>query len=357
MTFAWRKMFKKTQVRVPFAPVADVLFPRVNLADAADPVASIIEAPEFARTREFFAQDPFVARSLLPATALALLYATIRNLKPDHVVEIGTYQGGTAEVLSRALQANGQGMLHTVSPFDVERFGPVFAQWPAELRAHAMYHPVDSMGFFIWMTEQRIRPGVVFVDGNHDYEFAAFDIWSASRRMTPGGFIFIDNVAQAGPYRAATEFLAARPEWRSCGLVPGSRAPGKAFDVNRTTIPGTDFFVLQAPFSYVVGKAPESVGEIGRDDLPVSGLKIWLAAPNQIGTLNVQCFLRAFSEAKVVEIVGEGACVIDRSAESIEVRFPTPLHIEGTFDRYSVEPWLCWLGDAPLALKKPPLPF
>src|ERR1051325_8487017 len=211
----------KPQAAPRFAPVAEIPFPRVDLAGPAEPVASIVRAPEFAQTERFFAEDIGASRSLLPVTARALLYAVVRNVNPEHVVEIGTYQGGTAEVLSRALRANGRGMLHTVSPYDAERFGPTLAQWPNELRAHATYYPVNSMAFFIRMAEQRIRPGVVLVDGNHDYEFAAFDIWSAARWMTPGGFIFIDNVSQAGPYRAALDFMTARPGWRSCGTVPG----------------------------------------------------------------------------------------------------------------------------------------
>lgn len=338
---------------VPFAPVVDIPFPRVDLA-AADPIAAMIAAPEFAQTREFFASDPGATRSLLSVLARALMYATIRNVKPDDVVEIGTYQGGTAEVLARALQANGHGMLHTVSPFDVERFGPVFAQWPEQIRGHATYHPIDSMAFFIRMGEQHIDPGVVFIDGNHDFEFAAFDIWSAARRLISGGFIFVDNVSQAGPYRAVVEFLAARPAWRSCGLVPGTRNPSKAFDRERTTIPGTDFFVLQAPFAFFIDKMPETLGDIGWDQRPLSGLRIEPLERNQAGHLTIQCILRAFSEAEVVERETAIDCALETHDEPIEIRFPAPLRIEGTFDRRSIEPWLCWKGEKPLALKRPP---
>jgi predicted O-methyltransferase YrrM len=347
----------QTQTAVRFEPVVDVTFPHVDLAGTADPVASILQAPEFEQTKRFFAEDVGASRSLLSIVARALLYATVRNLEPEHVVEIGTYKGGTAEVLARALLANGHGMLHTVSPYDAERLRPVLAQWPSALRAHATYYPVNSMAFFIRMAEQRVRPGVVLVDGNHDYEFAAFDIWSAARWMTPGGFIFIDNVAQAGPYRAAMDFMAARPAWRSCGTVPGAHEQAKAFDRDRTRVLDADFFVLRAPLRHVVGKLPETFGEIGWDDRPVRGLAVMPAKSGQTGTLMVQCILRAFSEKEDVELVADAACPVDGNARTVEVRFATPLCVKGKFDVYRVEPWLCWRGEEPLELESLPVPL
>src|SRR5689334_22513664 len=85
-----------------FAPVADIPYPQVNLADISDPIPAIVQASQFIETARFFTQAPSSARSLISSTAQALLYSVVRNLRPDHAVEIGTYQGGTAEALSRA---------------------------------------------------------------------------------------------------------------------------------------------------------------------------------------------------------------------------------------------------------------
>ena len=109
----------------------------------------------------YFADSPSATRALLTPKAQALLFAIIRNLRPEHVVEIGTYKGGTAEGMARAVQANGHGMVHTVSPFDVERFEPIAARWPAELRLHMRYHPIDSMAFFMVTDHERIRPAAL----------------------------------------------------------------------------------------------------------------------------------------------------------------------------------------------------
>ena len=256
-----------------FGPISDVPYPRIDLRGLPDPVPAILGAPEFAETTKYFAQSPGARRSLLTDLSQALLYTLIRNMRPAHVVEIGTYRGGTAEGLSRALQANGHGTLHTVSPYDAERFGPIFAQWPEELRCRTRYHPVDSMMFFMQMDQERIQPDLVLVDGHHDYEFANFDIQASARRLTPGGFILIDNVSQAGPFRAAGEFLASHPGWRDCGARSPPPDRTKAFDSNRSRIPGADFYVLRAPFAYLIGEAPQTFGVLPWGEGQVRGLR------------------------------------------------------------------------------------
>jgi len=124
-----------------------------------------------------------------------------------------------------------------------------------------------------------------------------------------------------GPYRASLEFLAANPEWRNCGALPRSQDDTKAFDRDRTRIPETDFFVLQAPFGHFVGRIPKTFREFGWRGLDLNGLTIVPASPNQVGTLKVQCVLRAFSEARIVEIVSEADCALDGRAGPIEVKF------------------------------------
>ena len=90
------------------------------------------------------------------------------------------------------------------------------------------------MDFYMEMERQSVRPGVVFVDGNHDYEFALFDIGRAAKYMTPGGFIFVDNVAQPGPFFAARDFLSANPGWREIGDRPRATIrPGRSIARDR----------------------------------------------------------------------------------------------------------------------------
>jgi predicted O-methyltransferase YrrM len=341
---------------VEFAPIVDVLFPAIDLSTIRNPIAAIIDHPRFKDTERFFATAPSVNRSLLTPLSQALLYTLIRNIRPHNVVEIGTYKGGTSETMTRALLSNGFGTLHTVSPFDVERFGAHFDFWPEPLRQHICYYPVDSMMYFAQLDRKGIRPELVLIDGNHDYEFVNFDLQASAQRLARDGFILLDNVSQAGPYFAASEFLDNNPLWADCGLTARPRTTTKAFEP-RTTIPYTDFFIIRAPKLYVVGRRPLTFGVQAWSAVPVKGLKLSLGEGCSAGTLHVQAIFRAFSEKRVVETNCEAAQEIDGGTPEIEIAFAEPLGADGAFHAYGVEPWLVWDGAAPLMLRSAPTLF
>jgi predicted O-methyltransferase YrrM len=338
-------------------PVMDIPCPMIDLRSSGNPVRAIMRAPDFAETRRFFAEAPSSMRSLLSDAAQALLYSVIRNLQPEHVVEIGTYKAGTTEGLARAVVANGVGIVHTISPFDAEHFAAVSVRWPAQLQHAVRYHCADSMAFFMEADKKAIRPGVVFIDGHHDYEFASFDIQAAARRLLPGGFIFVDNVSQAGPYFAAKDFLASHPDWTDCGEASPDTDETKAFFPGRSNVHDTDLFVLRRPSLRTIGKRPQTFGEVVWSGANVHGLKLSLASPSQAGTLHVQCVLRAFSEARLAELVGDGKRSIGQGEQEIDIALNSPIGTEGPYDRYALEPWLAWVGDGSLSLSALPLPY
>jgi hypothetical protein len=105
-----------------------------------------------------------------------LLYSVVRNLRPADVVEIGVYKASTTEAIARALHASGGGTIHAVDPFRREYIAAIFKQWPPELLERLKFHPISSVEFFAMIENWRIHPSLVFVDGNHEYEFAYFDI-------------------------------------------------------------------------------------------------------------------------------------------------------------------------------------
>ena len=338
-------------------PIVDIPYTEIDLKEIPNPIPAIIGTGVFADTAEFFRRNASNARSLLNDTSQALLYTLIRNLRPDHVVEIGTYKGGTAEVMARAVHANGHGLVHTLAPFDAELFQAIEQRWPTELRAATRFYPVDSMRFFMDADRAGLRFGLVLVDGHHDYEFASFDIVAAAKRLKRGGFIVIDNVSQAGPYFAAKDFLARSASWTDCGQVATVPDETLAFDRGRSRIPTTDFQILRGPFVYPVAERPQTCGDVAWSDVPVRGLRLTLARPSAAGTLHMQCVLRSFSPAPTGEVVGQGSEAVAPGATIIDAALTEPLSIAGRFDRYIVEPWLAWRGDAPLELSCPPEPY
>jgi predicted O-methyltransferase YrrM len=334
----------------------EIPFASVNLSAVPNPVPAIMSAAEFSETWKFFKESPAMDRSLVSAAGQALIFSLIRNARPEHIVEVGSFKGGTTECIARALDANGRGLIHTIGPFDSDHFLPILKSWPGKLKSRVRFYPTDSMSFFMEMQRERIRPWLVFVDGCHDYEFALFDIQCSARSIAPGGFIVVDNMSQAGPYFAARDFLKGNPEWLNCEWKPGVFDQRKAFDLERRAIINTDFSVLRAPNVYALNDRPHTFGEVNWPTAKVEGIKLELADAT-VGTLHVQCVLRGFSNAENIERTSSASYVIDGKDGEIKVMFERPLALEGIWSACRVEPWLIWIGPKPLTLREPPQPL
>jgi len=331
----------------------EIPFPVVDLSEVADPVPAIMSAPEFRQTEEYLEASPASARSLISPTSQALIFSLIRNADPEHVVEIGSFKGGTTECISRALDANGRGVVHTIGPFDSEHFLPVLESWPDSLRSKVRFYPTDSMSFFMQIQREQIRPWLVFVDGCHDYEFALFDIQCAARSITPGGFIIVDNVSQVGPYFAAVDFLKSNNGWLNCQWQPGAFDSTKAYDGERRAIINTDLMVLRAPNLYLLSDRPRTFGEVNCPSAAVHGVKLRLSEPNK-GTLHIQCVLRGFADTQNVERISGTALAINGERGELTVMFEKALILEGDWLACRAEPWAIWHGSRPLAMSELP---
>ena len=71
-------------------------FPIIDLS-SDNPIPEILNAPKFGATETAIYKTAASQRALISAAATALIYTLVRNAKPQHVVEIGTYYGGTSE--------------------------------------------------------------------------------------------------------------------------------------------------------------------------------------------------------------------------------------------------------------------
>jgi hypothetical protein len=262
-------------------------------------------------------------------------------------------KGGTSEAIGRALHANGGGILHTIGPFDSGIFLPFYRAWPEALRDRVRFYSVDSMAFFMRMQKNLIQPSLVFVDGNHDYEFALFDILAAARCVAPGGFVVVDNVSQAGPYYAAVDFLASHPEWLDCAARSFHWDPAKAYDGERTRISNTDLMVLRAPMAHVIGARPRCFGDVILPQPVVKGVEIQIAA-SKPGTLYVQCVLRGFSPTQNVEATEMTSLPIEGGGGRIFAAFAKPLVLDGGFTQYRAEAWLTFVGEGYLTQSAAP---
>jgi predicted O-methyltransferase YrrM len=360
---AMRRKAKELEIRLDgldkglaIKPISDIAFPKIDLATSKNPIAEILGAPKIGETRTYFYDNPAAERSLISSQSQALLYTLIRNLRPEYVFEIGTYKAGTTEAICRALLANNKGTAHAVDPFQGEYIAAVLKFWPPELFRHVRLHMKDSMAFFGDMERQRIHPELVFVDGNHEYEYAAFDIACGARLLAPGGFIFVDNISQPGPFFAARDFLAANTGWCELGNTAAHYNRDKAFDSGRGTVAETDFMILRAPMTYGVGERPFNVARTRWSTRKVAGVRLKFVPPDQAERLTVQVVLRGFGMVPA-ETTAEATVQVEAGANELSVTLAPPAQVEGQFVYFTVEPWLIWHGAQPLQLLAAPEPF
>jgi predicted O-methyltransferase YrrM len=241
----------------------------------------------------YFYQYP--PRSLMEPNERALLYCLVRALKPENVVEIGTYFAGTTEVLARAVWENGAGCIYSVDPYGTGRVSQTTAAWPEPLRAITTFSFDNSMSFLTQLLQAATPIDFVLVDGEHDFEFVRFDLEMCARLLRPGGIIVIDDAEQAGPFSAAKSFLADHPQWRELGDCVAAFEQSSPFDDQRSSVPGTSLLIMQAPPYFTVeGDRFRSWGQQDIATERILGFEVDLAAATGAGVLHVQTILRTF---------------------------------------------------------------
>jgi predicted O-methyltransferase YrrM len=232
-------------------------------------------------------------RSLCRPIDRMLLYHLVRSLRPVHAVEIGTYFAAGAEVLARALWENGSGLLHTIDPYGKIRGPGLIGRWDERLRDHVRFYPWNSMEFFQHLAEKQLPLELVFVDGNHNFENALFDLESAAKRIRPGGIVVMDDANQSGPFWAAKVFLEQNPGWMELGDCLSLADSNDPFGPLPSLFEGSKFLILKASSQVCVGQLPYSTGEVSYSERQLAGLELSLV-PGQTGELLGRAFLRGF---------------------------------------------------------------
>lgn len=115
------------------------------------------------------------------------LYAFIRAIKPQNVVEVGTYRGFAACWMARALQENNTGKLHCIDNFSlkehVERYGDPREHLEENLstlgiREWVEIHEGESSDPAMWPE----KVDMAYIDGWHSYNAVRDDFLTAKDR-------------------------------------------------------------------------------------------------------------------------------------------------------------------------------
>jgi predicted O-methyltransferase YrrM len=309
--------------------------------------------------------EGYPAQSLMSNRSRALMFLLIRMLDASDVAEIGTYHAGGAEVMARALWANGSGLLRTTEPYNAEKAAAIIATWPGEIRKLVEFHALNSMEFLIRLHHQGVALDFVLIDGDHDYEPVLFDLQMSARLLRPNGIVLLNDAVQSGPFQAARTFLAANPAWREIGTAISSYDEDSPFVGQWTSQRDTNFLVLQAPDHWSVGALPRSWGQTAAGAPVIDEIVIDAVPQRTRGTLHYRAILRVFGEGipQEAKLVGSLPIELQGTASTLVHRLETPLSFNVLANpdttKFTSEIELCWRADQgspPLALASPPRP-
>ena len=174
--------------------------------------------------------EPHSSGSPLPSVQ-AIMYQLLVERRSSNILEIGTLFGGSTHVLARAAHAVGNGLVVTIDPFGGDRAPAILRELPGELSKLVHFYPYNSMELFLQNLQAKIEFDAVFIDGDHSYAGAHFDLFSAAQCLKPNGLIIMDNTNESGVTFAALDFLERFPNWQALGV--DSEGIKRAYDLDK----------------------------------------------------------------------------------------------------------------------------
>ena len=140
-----------------------------------------------------------------------LYYGTVRALRPNHALVVGSGFGFSVVCLALGLKDNGRGVLTFVDPsYDVLKHGPQrtvggrgYWSEPEKVKRHFGRFGVDEWITHFKMTNREFFPSydmlslpkvdLAFVDGNHSLENVKYDFLEILRRSKTNTYVFLHD--------------------------------------------------------------------------------------------------------------------------------------------------------------------
>lgn len=149
-----------------------------------------------------------------------ILYALIRALEPEVVIEIGSLAGCSSEHLAAALKANGTGKLFSV---DNHALGQT-PEIPKGLEGVSTFIDSDGVNYLASLEPESVD--FIFEDASHETDMVAA-VWAEGKRvLKPGGLIISHDAAHwvvgdrvvTGIRLAGVEPIVVLTDPSDCGL-------------------------------------------------------------------------------------------------------------------------------------------
>lgn len=218
----------RRRVALTIAAGVEFIVPTRNL-DAILPGASTAEVRMLPR---LIRNHPWA----MPEHELLTLGAITRMIGPRHVVELGTFQGGSTLVMAANMADGGRIVTVDLDPSQRERHEHGLGTGLQEFDLGGLFRGTRYES----MIEQRFsntldlhaedlvgQADLVFIDADHSYAFVTRDTAKAMTFVRPGGWVLwhdytwtAEDSACAGVTRAVDEFFRRRG---GCFQIAGTR--------------------------------------------------------------------------------------------------------------------------------------
>ena len=147
------------------------------------------------------------------------LYSLIFGIQPRNCLEIGTARGGSAAIISGAMDDLGFGQLSCVDP--MPQVDPVL--W-AEISNRCTMFEGTSPGILPKALEAAgAKFDFALIDGDHNFEAVCADIANVLPYLTDDAYVLFHDAHNEGVKRAIDEAVSSSKELIDCGLMSVER--------------------------------------------------------------------------------------------------------------------------------------
>lgn len=134
----------------------------------------------------------------------AALRSLVAARRPQVVVEIGMAYGVSTLAILAALQGNGSGRLISIDPYIGWPTGRLVALHQVALAGGTALHQhlwEPSYTALPRLIAQGVRADLIYIDGNHDYDYVFTDWFLADKLLPSGGLVGFNDAGWSSVHR------------------------------------------------------------------------------------------------------------------------------------------------------------
>jgi cephalosporin hydroxylase len=144
-----------------------------------------------------------------------MLYALVRGMRPERVLEIGARWGGSARIISSALEDSGFGKAIGIDP-EPQAFRPTPADLFNRYTLMTGYSPEAIPGA---VSKLGGKIDFAFIDAMHTHDHVLADFTGVIPHLSNGAHVLLHDTFHVGINAAIAAVLTANPSFVDCGFL------------------------------------------------------------------------------------------------------------------------------------------